>query len=246
MILEVNLTQRQLQYLLLLSLSTAWQGTAIAKSWLFWCVSLKRCCHYQFVPGNHELEPQGDGRYFTSAPWGLDNGRQFNSYLARVPVAPLIYQSGGAPLYFSTEVGPVHHVSLANRLWPFKHGSLDVVSAITTHLGLASITYLHFHFLIYFSLLCNLWMILVCLLGTAYAHIPSQHLFRQSREKKKNPCYPCLLSLQITLNNYENFLVGSPQFQWLQNNLNTYVLTLCQGSLQKTSPVSAWFEAIVH
>ena len=61
--------------------------------------------------GNHELEPQGNGRYFISdEKWGLDSGRQFNSYLARFPVEPLYYQSGGAPLYFSTEVGPVHYV----------------------------------------------------------------------------------------------------------------------------------------
>lgn len=36
---------------------------------------------------------------------------QFNSYLARFPTLPLYYQSGGAPLYFSTDVGPVHYVS---------------------------------------------------------------------------------------------------------------------------------------
>ena len=54
---------------------------------------------------------QGDGRYFETTQFGLDNGRQFNSYLARFPVGPIAYQSGGAPLYFSTDVGPVHYVS---------------------------------------------------------------------------------------------------------------------------------------
>lgn len=92
--------------------------------------------HIPIIPnaGNHELEPQGNGRYFQTSQWGLDSGRQFNAYLARFPVGPLSFQSGGAPLYYSTEVGPVHY---------------------------------------------------------------------------------------ITLNNYENFLVGSPQFIWLQNNLKT-------------------------
>lgn len=62
--------------------------------------------------GNHELEPQGDGWYFRSAPWGLDGGRHFNSYLARLPVSRLAEQSGGSPLYYSVEVGPVHMVHL--------------------------------------------------------------------------------------------------------------------------------------
>lgn len=39
---------------------------------------------------------------------------------------------------------------------------------------------------------------------------------RHLRGHKSHVC-----CVQITLNNYENFLVGSPQFKWLQNNLKT-------------------------
>ena len=79
------------------------------------------------LPGNHELEPQGNGRYFLTNPWGLDNGRQFNSYLARVPISPLSAQSKGAPLYWSTEVGPVHYVS------PSLHCSRRWLAALHPH-----------------------------------------------------------------------------------------------------------------
>ena len=69
-----------------------------------------QCCTPHIFAGNHELEPQGQGNYFQSNKWGLDDGAQFNSYLARLPVTPLYENSDGAPLYFSTNVGPVHMV----------------------------------------------------------------------------------------------------------------------------------------
>lgn len=199
--------------------------------------------------GNHELEPQGNGRYFLTSPWGLDNGRQFNSYLARFPTQPLSYQSGGAPLYFSTEVGPVHYVSnmeidkltcLSRPRWkditkPLiryiqrPHHKMDevllILSSPTLHLGRLLSHDQRSQIVSKVELLPRMWEIEIdsCWIRTNIVLSKPNGEFSLTWQWQ---------SLQIVLNNYENFLVGSPQFKWLQNNLNTWVfLFFCLGSL---------------
>lgn len=61
--------------------------------------------------GNHELEPQYSSNYGV----GLDGGHQFQSYVARNPVATLAGASGSdRPLWYSVDVGPAHMVYLSN------------------------------------------------------------------------------------------------------------------------------------
>ena len=70
-------------------------------------------CSIPLMPqhGNHELEPQYSGNYGV----GLDGGRQFQSYVARNPVAALATASGSSsPLWYSVDVGPAHMVYLSN------------------------------------------------------------------------------------------------------------------------------------
>jgi len=78
------------------------------------------------------LSYQGNGRYFQTTQFGLDSGRQFNAYLARIPVGALSFQSGGSPLYFSTEVGPVHYVSPP----PLLHSSFSSLNIYNVRLGI--------------------------------------------------------------------------------------------------------------
>lgn len=78
-------------------------------------------CRIPLIPqhGNHELEPQYKGNYGT----GLDNGCQFQSYVARFPVASLAKASGsGSPLWYSVDAGPAHMVYLSNYA-NFERGS---------------------------------------------------------------------------------------------------------------------------
>ena len=75
-----------------------------------------RCCVWCSIPllpqhGNHELEPQYSSNYGV----GLDGGHQFQSYVARNPVATLAGASGSdRPLWYSVDVGPAHMVYLSN------------------------------------------------------------------------------------------------------------------------------------
>ncbi|KAK9816855.1 hypothetical protein WJX72_006186 [[Myrmecia] bisecta] len=61
--------------------------------------------------GNHELEPQDNAAYGKNG--GLDGGRQFNSYISRIPV-PYKGSNSSSPLWYSVDVGPVHIISLSN------------------------------------------------------------------------------------------------------------------------------------
>ncbi len=68
-------------------------------------------CSVPFLPqhGNHEIEAQ----YLGVDVAGLDNGLQFQSYVARNPTPH--NQSGSSnPLYYSVNVGPAHMIYLTS------------------------------------------------------------------------------------------------------------------------------------